>query len=645
MRLVSQDEKKPSLEARLDQALADRRALFDDAPDGVFITDRDLRILEVNVRGAAMVRRTPEELVGLRVDELVATDDLRNAPLQKDEIASGTRAQSERKFLLPNGEHVYLEVLAQRAPDGRVIGFARDATQRRAAEAALRRSEESFRALIDTFPDGIVVHERGVALYVNPSLETLLGYPRGSLVGHDIFRHVHPEDRAIVAGRVGALSNPGSSLPFIEERLLRSDGSSVLCEVAAVAVSFEGRDAVAAVVRDITERVRIQAELAHADRMTTAGRLAAGVAHEINNPLTFVLLNLEHQTRVLESHLSSGVPLPRETLRVLTQGARFAHEGTERVAKIVKDLRMLGRREEEPLAALDVNDPLESALTLTVHEIEGRGRVERRFTPKATLVGSEGRLCQVFVNLLVNAAHSLVPSRASENRIIVTTSYDEDNVTVSIRDTGIGIPAHDLERVLVPFFTTKPLGSGTGLGLPISRDIVRAHGGELVLTSEVGKGTEVVVRLPRRPKSSASVPPPSVSEEAPRRAVLVIDDDEPVLRSITDLLSETYTVTPASTVAQAKELLSSRSFDLVLCDVTMPEWSGPDLLAWARAESIAVPFVLMSGAGPHSARDAKRASPVSFLEKPFRGAALIEAVESALDSLGREGSTLGAKRT
>lgn len=622
--------RESELRARLESLEAERRALFDDAPDAVFVADGELRILDANRHATRILGRSREELVGVRVPDLIAPEDLATRPPLLDWLRTGERLSIQRAMVLPDGGRVVLDVLAQRTSDGRFVGFARDVTERSRSDEKLRRSEESLRKLIDTLPDGILVHDGGRAVYVSPTLDRMLGYPEGSLVGRVVLDAVHPDDRAKVAERMAALYAPGapSSLPFLEERLVRSDGTSITCEIAALRVLFEGKDAVVAVIRDITDRLRTQAELAHADRMTTVGRLAAGVAHEINNPLTFVLLNLEHQTRVLESHLANGSPISHETLRMLSQGAKFAHEGAERVARIVRDLRTLGRREEEPFGLLDVNEVLESALTLTTHEIEARGRVVRRFETGATLIGSEGRLCQVFVNLLVNAAHALNPEKAEQNVIEVETSGDRDSVRVVVRDNGPGMSPQVLERVFEPYFTTKPPATGTGLGLPISRDIVRLHGGDIRIVSSAESGTCVEVVLPRKPASRAPSVPEMAAVSIAKKRLLVIDDDEPVLRSISDLLEERYDVTRTGTSEEGQRLLETSSFDLVLCDVALPGTSGPDLSEWARRTGIVTPFLLMSGAGTDSQRRARGAA--GYLEKPFRGTALVLAIEAAL---------------
>ena len=607
------------------RAHAEYRALFDDAPDGVFVADGDLRILDVNARGCELVGRTRDQIVGQLAEAFLFEADLSVAPIKRHLLENGERVRTERRFRLPTGEPMVVEIHARKIASGKVVGFVRDVTDREEKDASLRQSQRSFRALIDAFPDGVVVHDMGVVVYANPSLERILGHPLGTMLGSNMLEAVHPDDRALIVQRMAQLDAPGKSVPFVEERLIHADGHTIVCEVAAVRVSFEGRDAVAAIIRDISERIRLQSELARADRMTTVGRLAAGVAHEIGNPLTFVLLNLEHQVRVLESHLEGGTSPSIETLRVLSQGARFAHEGTERVARIVKDLKNLSRREDEPVLLLDVNEPIEAAVTLAAHELDGRGRLELDLAPRATALGAEGRLCQVFVNLLVNAAHALDPAKASENVVAITTRVEADTVTISIRDTGSGISSADLERVFVPFFTTKPAGLGTGLGLPISRDIVEAFGGTLTLASVPGAGTTATIVL-RRQAHAPSVRP---SEGKTRRRLLVVDDDDAVLGSTAELLSTTYDVTTATSTRRAKELLEASTFDAVVCDVTMGGTSGPELAAWSKARGIDAPFVLMSGQGPASARDAKRVHAV-FLEKPFLEGVLVDAVERAL---------------
>ena len=235
---------------------------------------------------------------------------------------------------------------------------------------------------------------------------------------------------------------------------------------------------------------------AEADRLANLGMLAAGLAHEINNPLTYVLLQLGQLVRMLgELEVSED----RGRVQQLEAVARGALEGAERMRGIMTSIRMFSRIDDTAMKPIDVRAPLEAALKLVANELRHRARVVIELSEVELVRGNDGRLGQVFLNLLTNAMHALSPPRDSTkpHEVRATTAMDEaGRVVVEIADTGEGIPPHVLPHLFEPFFTTKPVGEGTGLGLSISRSIVAAHGGAIAVQSEVGRGTTFRIVLP-----------------------------------------------------------------------------------------------------------------------------------------------------
>jgi signal transduction histidine kinase len=239
---------------------------------------------------------------------------------------------------------------------------------------------------------------------------------------------------------------------------------------------------------------------AEADRLATLGTLAAGLAHEINNPLTYVLLQLGQVVRLVAELTSTGDG--GEHVRQLETVARSALDGAERIRSIMTGIRMFSRIDDIAMKPVDVRVPLEAAWKLVANELRHRSRPVLELSEVALVRGNDGRLGQVFLNLLTNAMHALPEDAAQDHEVRATTSMDErGNVVVQIADTGAGIPAHVLPHVFEPFFTTKPVGQGTGLGLSISRNIVDAHRGTIGVQSELGRGTTFRIVLPawRRP--------------------------------------------------------------------------------------------------------------------------------------------------
>jgi C4-dicarboxylate-specific signal transduction histidine kinase len=230
-----------------------------------------------------------------------------------------------------------------------------------------------------------------------------------------------------------------------------------------------------------------QSQLLFADRLATIGQLAAGVVHEINNPLAFLLNNLAHAKRVM------GQARPQD----VTQALADANEGAEQVRVIVQDLKLLSCPDEMESGPVEVGKVVRSAVKLAAHEIRNRADVVESLDEVPRVRGNEARLCQVFLNLLLNAAHAISPGQPERNRIQVSArGVGGERVLVEVSDTGCGIPPELLERVFDPFFTTKPVGVGSGLGLSVCRRIITAHGGELSVESEPGRGTTFRVFLP-----------------------------------------------------------------------------------------------------------------------------------------------------
>jgi signal transduction histidine kinase len=253
-----------------------------------------------------------------------------------------------------------------------------------------------------------------------------------------------------------------------------------------------------------TELEEANAQLLFADRMVTMGQLAAGVGHEINNPLAFILGNLGFAREELAR--MQGESSPEERQEVLEALAE-AQEGAERVRLLVQDLKMLARADDAVSGAVDVEAVLRSASKMAAHEIRPRARLVMQTDGVPLVRGNAARLCQVFLNLLINAAHAIAPGQVERNEIrLVARQGPGSRVVVEVSDTGCGIPAENLERIFRPFFTTKPAGVGSGLGLSVCQRIIAMHGGEILVESRPGRGTTFRIVLPVHAAGQSSQP-------------------------------------------------------------------------------------------------------------------------------------------
>jgi signal transduction histidine kinase len=315
------------------------------------------------------------------------------------------------------------------------------------------------------------------------------------------------------------------------------------------------------------------------DRMASIGALTEGVVHGINNPLSYVIANLEYVKRLLGPGAGR---LEATALAELGDVLDDSLDGAERVRRIVSDLGSFSRPLDARPVAVDLERALERALGVVANEIRHRARVVREFSAIPAALGTEAKLAQVILNVLINAAHSIEAGAIDRNAITVRTRLDpQGRPTLEIEDTGCGIAKENLSRVFDPFFTTKPVGVGTGLGLSVAYRIVHELEGEIHLDSVHGRGTRVLLTLPAAPGGPAVLPAlesvPPFSSVRPRARILVIDDEPAILRAFRRVLYGHEVVLSTSGAEAMAKLGEDRSFDVIFCDVMMPEMSGVEV--------------------------------------------------------------------
>lgn len=359
--------------------------------------------------------------------------------------------------------------------------------------------EERLRTVTDTAQDAVIsmAPDGSVSLW-NPAAEAIFGYTAAEALGQPVHALLAPPD---LLGRHGdafpRFRRHGEGAVVgrtIELRARHKRGHEVPVELSLSAYERgDGWHAVA-IARDISERQRLQAQLLQVDRLASVGLLAAGVAHEINNPLTYLLYNLE----ALQEELGGLPPeaLAPSALEDLRTLVRDAGEGAERIRSIATDLKTFSRAEGDERERLLLRQPMEVAARMAKHELRHRARLETTFEEIPWVLGCEGQLAQVFLNLLVNAAQAIPEGHAHGNLIAMHARREGDEVRASVSDSGPGIAPDQLDRVFEPFYSTKPKDRGSGLGLSICRRIVQEHGGRLEVTSELGRGSTFTVCLP-----------------------------------------------------------------------------------------------------------------------------------------------------
>lgn len=435
----------------------------------------------------------------------------------------------------------------------------------------------------------IVVDAYGNVVRVNRALCELTGYTAAELTGRPVWLALLGAPEAELVERAFVEHGPRfhAVMPKnVEGQLKTKNGerrtvswtNAALLDVSGLTEYVIGAGI------DVTDRKEIQLRLQISDRMASIGTLAAGVAHGINNPLAYVIANLEYVRSKLRG---SWLELPPSDAAEVRELVDESLEGADRVRRIVGDLRSFSRQSEERVQAVDLHGVIERALNMAMNEIRHRARVVLQLEPVPKVMGTESKLSQVVLNLLVNAAQAIEAGAVEQNAITVRTLLDKHGrPRLEIQDTGVGIPEEYLRRVFDPFFTTKPVGVGTGLGLSISHRIVSEFGGEIGVESQHQRGTLVWVALEQAradahvPPRKTSFPPPSNSQHVAR--ILIVDDEPAILRALTRVLSG-YQVTRALSGREAiAHIENSGPFDVVFCDVMMPELSGIDVFERAK---------------------------------------------------------------
>jgi PAS domain S-box-containing protein len=372
------------------------------------------------------------------------------------------------------------------------------------------------------------------------------------------------------------------------------------------------------VARDVTDRKQTEMQLMLADRMASVGTLAAGVAHEINNPLAAVIANLDMALQDLVD-LGERPDLPPDLLDEL----RDARVSADRVREIVRDLKLFSRTHEDVFGAVNVEKVLESTLRMAWNEIRHRAKLVKVYGSAPRVLANESRLGQVLLNLIVNAVQAIPEGNYESNEIRVSTMVADDRVIISVADTGGGMPPEVKQRLFTPFFTTKPVGVGTGLGLAISHRIISAMGGTITFESELGQGTEFRISLPIADANALPVTAkiPIAATAARRARILVIDDEEMLAQAIRRYLTQDHDVEAVTSARVALELVAGGSrYDLVLCDLMMPQITGMEVhetvakLDKAQADRI---VFMTGGAFTERARTFFETTNNQRIEKPF----------------------------
>lgn len=594
------------------------RAVFDSALDGMVIVDDEARYDDANPAALAMLGVTRQQLLRRSISDFGQPSDAAAAASAWQTFLREGRHEGEVQIVRSDGEVRTLEVRSTaHILRGRHLSVMRDVTERRRTD----RMRGLLAAIVESCGEAIVSTSLdGRIDYWSPSAERMFGFTAAEMIGQ-------PQAALLPPDRAGELEasmrriEGGESLQGVETVHTRKDGSRFEAVLTVSPIRMQGQIVgTSFITRDISEKTRLEARLMVADRMASVGTLAAGVAHEINNPLTSVMGNLE----VLADAMSRGkVSAKVAALRGPLDDARLA---AERISMIVRDLKLFSRPDDRRSEIVDVTKVLESSVRMAWNEIRHRARLVRKYHDVPPVDGNAARLGQVFLNLIVNAAQAIAEGNADHHEIRVETVVDAlGRVIVEVSDTGRGIPPETLPHIFDPFFTTKPVGVGTGLGLSICQRIVTELGGTIEAENAPGGGATFRVTLaPARDlfaTEAVAAPAPTPTPALRRGQILVVDDDTLTARAIVRTLSDDHDIVAVSTAQQALERLAAGDrYDVVLCDLMMPQMTGMDLhgvFVKVAPDQAARMVFMTGGAFTQRARAFLEEVPNVCVEKPF----------------------------
>jgi PAS domain S-box-containing protein len=470
------------------RAQASLASLTDNFPDLVLVF-RAGRIVYVN---AALCRTlgydSPDALVGQSPCVLVRPEDEALVLQRMNEAMLGRIDQAERKLVRRDGDLVSVEVAAQPLEfegEPAVVCVARDLTDRQKLASDLAASNARFRTLLRAMQDVVFSVDTSLRYTSMYGISTEGGPPAASVHGKRAQDLMMPAEAAVHEVAYTRAFR-GENVVFEWSHDARGETRHYQTAVSPLRDASGAIHELVGVTRDVTKNRLLQDELLLSERLATVGSLAAGLAHEINNPLGALLLNLEL--------LVEAAPSP------VDEALTDAWDAAKRVRDIVHDVKMFARAADERHGTVDMRTLLDSTIRLAMSEIKHRGRVTKAYAVEPCIAqGNESRLGQVLLNLVVNAAQALPDGQYAKNEIRLAVRREGESVVVEIADNGSGMPPEVVARLFTPFFTTKAPGVGTGIGLSISKRIIDAVGGTISVESEVGRGTTFRVRLPAAP--------------------------------------------------------------------------------------------------------------------------------------------------
>jgi PAS domain S-box-containing protein len=552
------------------------------------------------------------------------------------------RPDGQVRWILWRGRTIFRETESGRIPSKR-IGACVDITERKQAEDALRESEERHRKIVETSSDAILLRSKEIIIYANPSaLKLFRANHPGDLIGKRYLDLVHPDDRALTVERVKKTIAENWIAPPREHRMLALDGQVVYVESTGGLVKHRGETQIFGVFRDITERKRtdqekekLEAQLRQAQKMEAIGSLAGGIAHDFNNILSVIIGNAEFLEMTDISFSGKS-----ELTQILT--------ASQRAKQLVRQILAFSRQGEQQKLFINLKPMVKETLEFLRASLPSTIQLRHYITPDAgAIMADHTQMQQVLMNLCTNAAHAMEKEGGALKIELDTITIAAEDVQfdpetergeyvrLTVSDTGHGIEPEVQPRIFDPYFTTKGPERGTGLGLSVVHGIVKSHGGNIKVYSEVGKGTVFRVLLPRVDGVEKKEEKPVQKLAVGVEKILLVDDEKHLADMYQKMLCLLgYQVETRTSPVEAVEAVRTnpQKYDLVITDMTMPQMTGYNLAKRLMEIRPGLPVILCTGFSDQvNEEKARSAGILAFLLKPLLFHDLANTLRKVLD--------------
>jgi len=475
------------------------RSYIDNAPDGVFVADETGRYVDVNEAATRITGYSKVELLKMSISDILPEESLEEGLIHFGNVVKTGSSKADLMYMHKNGTKRWWTIEAIKIDETQFLGFTKDITERKMAEQALKISEEKYKTMLNASPDGILLTDlKGIITEVSEiGIELFGADTRDDLVGKDILQFVPSDDKNTIREIIEKTMNEGLA-QNVGLRIRKKNQSIFAGEISSTLIQDQDGAPLSymIIIRDISQRKKLETKQMHADRMASLGEMASGIAHEINQPLNIISM-------VMDKILFESAKTDCIEVEYLKKKSDKIFENIIRIRNIIDHIRAFSRSHDDyVLIAFDINSSIRNAVSMIAEQFKHLGinlnlQLEKKIPQ---IFGNTYQFEQVIINLLVNAKDAVIEKKSKQEEsfemMVGIRSYQENQfLIVEITDNGIGIINEDINNIILPFYTTKDEGKGTGLGLSICYQIIKEMNGTIEISSDRFFGTQVKLVL------------------------------------------------------------------------------------------------------------------------------------------------------